>query len=130
MNVLGSARAPSTTSAYEKMWKIFSRWCEEQSLCPESCSINSAFLFLRSLYDAGCAASTLKVYTAALSACHNGGPDGPLGKHPLLTRSPERCSEAQATQPFPSWDLYIVLEALTKAPFEPLELIDLKHLSL
>lgn len=89
-------------------------------------------LFLGALYDAGCAASTLKVYTAAISACHNGDPDGPRGKHPLWTRFLKGVQRLRPprVQPFPSWDLYIVLEALTKAPFELLELIDLKHLFL
>ena len=87
--------------------------------------------FLQSLLDQGKAASTLKVYASAISACHATGSDGQLGKHPLLSRflkGVRRLRPVRALQ-VPAWDLGLVLSALGKPPFEPLDTASLQHLS-
>lgn len=132
MHTLQSARAPSTNAAYQTRWNVFCSWCKSQNTIPESCNVQTVMQFLQSLLDSGRAASTLKVYLAAISACHDDGPEGPMGRHPLLSRflkGVRRLCPLRAPL-VPSWDLSIVLSALTQPPFEPLESVSLKHLSL
>lgn len=132
MHTLQSARAPSTNAAYQTRWRVFCSWCESQNADPESCNVQTVLQFLQSLLDAGRAASTLKVYLAAISACHDDGPEGPMGSHPLLSRflkGVRRLCPVRAPL-VPTWDLDVVLSALTLPPFEPLGSVSLKHLSL
>src|SRR4029434_11043935 len=69
---------------------------------------------------------------AAISACHAGINGSSPGSHPLASRfmagggrrrGPERALMR-------SWDLLVVLRALTGPPFEPLESVDIKFVSL
>lgn len=80
MRTLQNSRALSTNVAYRDKWCLF--WCETIGADPEHCDIQTVLGFLQSLLDKGRAASTLKVYVAAISACYSGGPDGQLGKDP------------------------------------------------
>lgn len=67
-------------------WRVFRTWCRAHSAGPVHCDVQTVLHFLQSLLDEGRAANTLKVYVAAISACHSNGSDGQLGKHPLLSR--------------------------------------------
>ena len=98
---------------------------------PVHCDVQTVLHFLQSKLDEGKAANTLKVYVAAISACHSDGPDGQLGRHPLLSRfmkGVRRLRPVRAPQ-VPTWDLGLVLSALGQPPFEPLDTASLKHLS-
>ncbi len=73
--------------------------------------------------------STLKVYVAA----HHDAVDGKsLGKHNLVIRFLRGARRLNPPRPHlvPSWDLPSVLSALRGAPFEPLQSVELKFLSL
>ncbi len=88
--------------------------------------------FLQDRFTAGLAPSTLKVYVAVISAYHI-----PLGgmymeKDPLVSRfllGTLRLRPAARTR-VPTWDLAIVLQGLSLAPFEPLEEEPAKFLTL
>lgn len=84
------------------------------------------------MFDDGKAASTLKVYVAAISACHVGIGGATPGNHPLVSRfmAGVRRLRAPHKQLVPSWDLLVVLRALTGPPFEPLSEVDMKLVSL
>ncbi len=70
--------------------------------------------------------STLKVYVAAISAHHDPVEGRSVGKHDLVVRF------LRGARPpsLPSWDLALVLRALQIAPFEPLQSVELKFLSM
>ncbi len=74
--------------------------------------------FLHAPFSTGLTHSTLKVYVAAIAAYH-----APLGGQllPPGYTFPPRCDEAQARSRVPHWDLAVVLEALCRPPFEPIE---------
>ncbi|KAL0158986.1 hypothetical protein M9458_047062, partial [Cirrhinus mrigala] len=76
--------------------------------------------------------STLKVYVAAIAAYH--APLGGLsvGKDPLVTRFLRGALRLRPpVRPrVPSWDLSVVLEALCRPPFEPVEEISDRHLTI
>ncbi len=76
--------------------------------------------------------STLKVYVAAIAAHHDAVDGKSLGKHDLVIRFLRGARRLNPPRPHlvPSWDLPSVLSALRGAPFEPLQSVELKFLSL
>ncbi len=76
--------------------------------------------------------STLKVYVAAIAAHHDAVDGKSLGKHDLVVRFLRGARRLNPRRPtsVPSWDLSLVLMALQRPPFEPLQSAELKILSL
>ncbi|XP_059199216.1 uncharacterized protein LOC131979287 [Centropristis striata] len=87
---------------------------------------------LGDLIDNRKAFSTVKVYLAAIAACHVGFGKLTVGQHPLVCRFMKGARRLlPVSRPLvPPWDLAVVLEGLRGPPFEPLEGADLKHVSL
>ena len=89
--------------------------------------------FLSSLFDKGRLVSKIRGYRSAIAAIHNGFPDGScVPTAPSLTgwvrvffleRTPAR-------KFLPTWSLPCVLEALAKAPFEPLAEASLRDVTI
>lgn len=127
-----SARARSTRSLYDRKWRVFEKWCEERDVIPFQCSVALVLCFLQDMLEADRAFSTIKVYVAAISACHIGFGGKPVGQHPLVCRFMKGARRLRPVvrSVVPTWDLEVVLDALSKSPFEPLESVDLKILSL
>ena len=88
--------------------------------------------FLQDLLDRNKSFSTVKVYLAAVSACHVGFGDKTAGQHPLIRQFMKGARRLRpVSKPLaPSWDLPMVLDVLSQPPFEPLQQLDLKVLSL
>ena len=81
-----SARALSTRALYTLKWRCFERWCAARQHDPVNCALGVILEFLQQLFNDGKAASTLKVYMAAISACHAGINGSSPGSHPLASR--------------------------------------------
>ena len=81
--------------------------------------------------ERGLAFSTVKTYAAAVSSCHEGFGDKTVFSHPLMKRFLKGVRrERPVTRSLtPQWDLTLVLRALVKAPFEPLDRVPLKFVS-
>ncbi len=88
--------------------------------------------FLQDGFDRRLSPSTLKVYVAAIAAHHDAVDAKSLGKHDLVIRFLRGARRLNPPRPHlvPSWDLPSVLSALRGAPFEPLQSVELKFLSL
>ena len=132
IETIQNARASSTRSIYSSKWRVFEEWCHEKQIIPFQCSVVELLCFLQDLLDKRRAFSTIKVYLAAISACHVGFGDKPAGQHPLVCRF---MRGARRTLPVsrplvPLWDLSVVLDALSHHPFEPIGAVGLKFLSL
>ncbi len=71
---------------------------------------------------AGAAATTLRVYVAAIAACRELD-EIPLGRHQMVSAFMRGVRRLSTVPPIgvPSWDLSVVLEGLMGAPFEPLK---------
>src|SRR4029434_684805 len=123
-----SARAMSTRALYTLKCRSFERWCAARQHDPINCTLGVILEFLQQLFDEGKVASTLKVYMAAISACHAGINGSSPGSHPLASRfmAGVRRLRVPERHLIPSWDLLVVLRALTGPPFEPLETVDIK----
>src|SRR4029434_6380042 len=81
-----SARAVSTRALYTLKWRSFEQWCAARQHDPVNCALGVILEFQQQLFDGGKAASTLKVYMAAISACHAGINGSSPGSHPLASR--------------------------------------------
>ncbi|XP_050972479.1 uncharacterized protein LOC127169281 [Labeo rohita] len=132
IGTIQNARAASTRSAYGKKWNVFEQWCAHKRIVPFLCSVADVLCFLQELLDKGRAFSTVKVYLAAISACHVGIDDNTMGRHPLVCRFMRGARRLnRVSRPLiPPWDLSVVLNALSRTPFEPIDSSDLKLLSL
>ncbi|KAL0147294.1 hypothetical protein M9458_057396 [Cirrhinus mrigala] len=126
------SRAPSTRKLYALKWKLFTSWCGDHQQDPVNCPVGTVLEFLQDRLSAGLTHSTLKVYVAAIVAYH--APLGGLsvGKDPLVTRFLRGALRLRPpVRPrVPSWDLSVVLEALCRPPFEPIEEISDRHLTI
>ena len=129
---LRSARAPNTRLVYSNCWAAFSLWCSDRGLDPVSCPVRHVLHYLQYLFDAGRAAATLRVHTAAISFSHSHIDGRSVGAHYWVKQflrgarrlRPPRVRQAAA------WDLPLVLQALSKAPFEPMAGSSLRLLSI
>ncbi len=126
------ARAPSTRQTYALKWSLFATWCSSRREDPRRCTIGVVLSFLQERLECRLSPSTLKVYVAAIAAHHDAVDIRSLGKHDLIVRFLKGARRMNPSRsPFvPSWDLSIVLTGLQRGPFEPLDSVELKFLSL
>ncbi len=132
VNTITSARALSTRQAYRLKWNLFVNWCSPRQEDPRRCPIAVVLSFLQDGLERRLSPSTLKVYVAAIAAHHDAVDGKSLGKHDLVIRFLRGARRLNPPRPHlvPSWDLPSVLSALRGAPFEPLQSVELKFLSL
>ncbi len=132
VNTIASARALSTRQAYRLKWDLFVDWCSPRREDPRRCPIAVVLSFLQDGLERRLSPSTLKVYVAAIAAHHDAVDGKSLGKHDLVIRFLRGARRLNPPRPHlvPSWDLPSVLSALRGAPFEPLQSVELKFLSL
>ncbi len=99
---------------------------------PRRCTICVVLSFLQERLERRLSPSTLKVYVAAIAAHHDAVDGRFLGKHDLIVRFLKGARRMNPSRPplVPSWDLSIVLAGLQRGPFEPLDSVELKFLSL
>ncbi len=126
------SRAPSTRKLYTLKWKLFTSWCRDRQLDPVNCPVGTVLEFLQARLSAGLTHSTLKVYVAAISAYHAYLGGQSVGRHPLVTRFLRGALRLRppVRSRIPPWDLAVVLNALCRPPFEPIEEITDRHLTL
>ncbi len=131
-NTITSARALSTRQAYRLKWNLFVDWCSPRREDPRRCPIAVVLSFLQDGLERRLSPSTLKVYVAAIAAHHDAVDGKSLGKHDLVIRFLRGARRLNPPRPHlvPSWDPPSVLSALRGAPFEPLQSVELKFLSL
>ncbi len=119
---IASARAPATRKLYSSKWGIFESWCLARAIDPVNYPVGPVLEFLQERLTAGAAATTLRVYVAAIAARRELD-EIPLGRHRMVSAFMRGVRRLRPTRPtaVPSWDLSVVLEGLVTAPFEPLE---------
>ncbi len=132
VNTITSARAPSTRHAYRLKWNLFVDWCSSRREDPRRCPIAVVLSFLQDGLERRLSPSTLKVYVAAIAAHHDAVDGKSVGNHDLVIRFLRGARRLNPPRPHlvPSWDLPSVLTALKEEPFEPLQSVELKFLSL
>ncbi|KAL0147675.1 hypothetical protein M9458_057010 [Cirrhinus mrigala] len=132
IDTITQARAPSTRQAYVLRWGLLVDWCSSRREHPQRCSIRVVLSFLQEKLERRLSPSTLKVYVSAIVAYHDAVDGLPLGRHHLIVRflRGARRLNPPRSHLIPSWDLSVVLMGLCRDPFELLESVELKFLSL
>ncbi|KAF7253464.1 Exportin-T [Varanus komodoensis] len=121
--ILESALRPSTRKSYAAKWQRFSNFANLHSFLVPSASVSQILQFLFELHQSGLKPSSIRVYTAAISHYR-----GTIHGQPQIKRFLRGLSNLHPTiRPLmPTWSLSVVLQALTRSPFEPMATIDLR----
>ncbi len=132
VDTITSARAPSTRHAYALKWNLFVEWCSSHREDPRRCPIRVVLSFLQQGLERRLSPSTLKVYVAVIAANHDPVEGKSVGKHDWVVRFLRGARRLNPQRPpsIPSWDLSLVLRALQQGPFEPLQTVEPKFLSM
>ncbi len=132
VDTITSASAPSTRHAYALKWNLFVEWCSSHREDPRRCPIRVVLSFLQQGLERRLSPSTLKVYVAAIAANHDPVEGKSVGKHDWVVRFLRGARRLNPPRPpsIPSWDLSLVLRALQQGPFEPLQTVEPKFLSM
>ena len=116
----------------KSMWVLSEKWCRENSVDFSTPSVEQVSDFFMYLYqDLNRRPSTIDGYRTAIVDTL-----GPAGHH--ITQSSDLHSllssfhrdRPKSSRNLPKWNLSVVLNELTKVPFEPMKNTDLKHLTL
>ena len=127
---IAAPQRSSTRTIYQSKWALFERWCRENSMDFSTPSIKQVSDFFMYLYqDLNRCPSTIDGYRTAIVDTL-----GPTGLHISECSDHNRLLSSfhidrpKSSRNLPKWNLSVVLNELTKAPFEPDT--DLKHLTL
>ena len=121
----------SIRSVSEAKWTIFTKWCLTHKVDFRSPPIKSVADFLMYLFeDRMLQPSTIDGYRSAI-ADKVGNSSTNISKDENLTRLLDSFhrDRPKGRRGIPSWNLFLVLHQLTKAPFEPIKEASLKHLT-
>ncbi len=81
---IASARAPATRKLHSSKWGVFESWCLARAIDPVNCPVGPVLEFLQERLTAGAAATTLRVYVAAIAARRELD-EVPLGRHRMVS---------------------------------------------
>ncbi|XP_040298083.1 uncharacterized protein LOC121009202 [Bufo bufo] len=128
LRTISHSRAESTSKKYSRIYRIFLQWCNNREVVASDPPLSAILQFLQDGLDKGLSPSTIRAHVSALSACLG----RPMSQDPLIKRflkGAERL-KPRVLRPIPQWDLSVVLKGLCVPPFEPLNEVDLRFLSL
>ena len=129
---IAATQRSSTRTMYRSKWALFEKWCRENSVDFSTPSVKQISDFFMYLYqDLNRRRSTIDGYRTAIvdtlgPTAHHIAHNADL--HSLL--SSFHRDRPKSSRNLPKWNLSVVLNELTKAPFEPMKDTDLKHLTL
>ena len=121
----------SSSRLYQSRWKIFCGWCRGRGVAPVNATVPVVVDFLIHLrQDKGLSVSAVKGYCSALnSVLALKGRDLTASREiTTLLRSFARSVNPVELRP-PAWDVSLVLQSLTGAPYEPLRTCEERFLA-
>ena len=129
---IAAPQQSSTRTIYKSKWALFEKWCRENSVDFSTPSVKQISDFFMYLYqDLNRRPSTFDGYRTAIVDTL-----GPTTQHVAHNTDLHRLLSSfhrdrpKSSRNLPKWNLSVVLNELTKAPFEPMKDTDLKHLTL
>ena len=129
---IAAPQRSSTRTIYRLKWALFEKWCRENSVDFSTPSVKQISDFFMYLYqDLNRCPSTIDGYRTAIVDTL-----GPTAQHIAHNADLHRLLSSfhrdrpKSSRNLPKWNLSVVLNELTKAPFEPMKDSDLKHLTL
>ena len=129
--VLSGVLRESSSRLYQSRWKIFCGWCRGSGVAPVKATVPVVVDFLIHLrQDKGLSVSAVKGYCSALnSVLALKGRDLATSREiTTLLRSFARSVNPVELRP-PAWDVSLVLQSLTGAPYEPLRTCEERFLA-
>ena len=129
---IAAPQRSSTRTIYRSKSALFEKWCRENSVDFSTPSVKQISDFFMYLYqDLNRRPSTIDGYRTAIVDTL-----GPTAQHIAHNADLHRLlssfhrDRSKSSRNLPKWNLSVVLNELTKAPFEPMKDSDLKHLTL
>ena len=129
---IAAPQRSSTRTIYKSKWALFEKWCRENSVDFSTPSVKQISDFFMYLYqDLNRRPSTIDGYRTAIVDTL-----GPTAQHIAHNADLHRLLSSfhrdhpKSSRNLPKPNLSVVLNELTKAPFEPMKDTDLKHLTL
>ena len=129
--VLSGVLKESSSRLYQSRWKFFCGWCRGRGVAPVNATVPVVVNFLIHLrQDKGLSVSAVKGYCSALnSVLALKGRDLAASREiTTLLRSFARSVNPVELRP-PVWDVSLVLQSLTGAPYEPLRTCEKRFLA-
>ena len=123
-------RRPSTNRMYDDRWLRYVRWAAGQGFDPTAAQIAS---FLFTLFDThSLSPQTVKGYRTCLGSVLNRTGKANVVLHKTISDmiASMELQRPRVTPVLPQWGLGIMLEALSKPPYEPLREASFRHLTL
>ena len=129
--VLSGVLRESSSRLYQSRWKIFCGWCRGRGVAPVNATVPVIVDFLMHLrQDKGLSVSVVKGYCSALNSVLALKGRDLASSHEITTllRSFSRSVNPVELRP-PEWDVALVLQSLTGAPYEPLRTCEERFLA-
>ena len=130
---MAKCQKESSISVYEGKWRVFSGWCDNRNTDPCQANVNDIAQFFLYLHtDRKLAYSTIEGYRTAISHTLKAVRGFDVGRDMDLSSLMANFARDRITRKssVPEWDLSLVLYMLTKKPFEPMHVADLKEVTL
>ena len=121
----------STSNVYQSKWLAFCNWCRGRGVAPVSVSVPLIVDFFRHLVrDKGLSVPAVRGYRASLNSVFalKGRDLAASREVSMLFRSFSKTARPERLRP-PNWDISLVLQSLTRAPYEPLRSADERFLA-
>ena len=129
--VLSGCLRDPTSRLYQSRWQILCGWCRGRGVAPVNTTVPVVVDFLiHLLQDKGLSVSAVKGYSSALSSvlALKGRDLASSREITMLLRSFSRSVNPVELRPS-AWDVALVLQSLTVAPYEPLRTCDERFLA-
>ena len=129
--VLSGVLRESSSRLYQSRWKFFCGWCRGRSVAPVNATVPVVVDFLIHLrQDKGLSVSAVKGYCSALNSVLALKGRDLAASHEITTllHSFARSVNPVELRP-PAWDVSLVLQSLTGAPYEPLRTCEERFLA-
>ena len=129
--VMAGVLRESSSRLYQSRWKIFGGWCRGRGVAPVNATVPVVVDFLIHLrQDKGLSVSAVKGYCSALNSvlALKGRDLASSRKITTVLRSFSRSVNPVELRP-PAWDVSLVLQSLTGAPYEPLRTCEERFLA-
>ena len=121
----------STSNVYQSKWLAFCNWCRGRGVAPVNASVPLIVDFFRHLVgDKGLSVPAVRGYRASLNSVFalKGRDLAASREVSMLFRSFSKAARPERLRP-PNWDVSLVLQSLTRAPYEPLRSADERFLA-
>nr|XP_025044009.1 uncharacterized protein LOC112546943 [Pelodiscus sinensis] len=129
-DLLLHSRIQSTRKTYQQKWTRFCHWCQRAKVEPCASPLNTILDYILDLKASGLSISSLRVHLSAIAAFHTSVDGFSIFNHPITKRFLKGLQNVYPPHkaPSPLWDLNLVLNCLTRPPFNPLATVPLPFL--